>query len=167
MTRDELLSALADHALAAGVDNLALRPLAAAVGTNARMLIYHFRSKDDLVQQVLAECRKRRVELMRSCPTGSFETAWAFVSSRRLESHVRLALEVEALAAFGRKEFSREARKAAAEWQALFRERGREASAAAAACKGLLLELFGSTDRARVNAAAHQLSLMFNSRKGS
>ena len=164
MAQEELLSGVVDHVLAAGIGDLALRPIAAAVGTNARMLIYHFRSKEDLVQEVLAECRKRRVEALRSCPAGSFEATWAFLSSRRIEPHVRLALEVEALAAFGRKEFQREARKAAQEWHALFRSRGHGAAAAAAACKGLLLELFASADRQRVNSSAHELALLLDSR---
>jgi AcrR family transcriptional regulator len=162
--RDDLLGAVADHALAAGIGDLALRPLAAAVGTNARMLIYHFRSKEALVQAILAECRRRRVEAMSSCPTDSFEATWAFVSSRRVEQHARLGLEVEALAALSRKEFVKEARKVSAEWQALFASRGKKSSAAAAACRGLLLDLFSTGDRARVNSAAHELALLFDQR---
>ena len=42
--RDELVQAATDHALEHGLIGLSLRPLAAAIGTSDRMLIYHFGS---------------------------------------------------------------------------------------------------------------------------
>ncbi len=48
-----LLSALADHVLAHGLNTASLRPMAAAAGTSDRMLIYHFGSKDGLIAELL------------------------------------------------------------------------------------------------------------------
>jgi AcrR family transcriptional regulator len=42
---------------------LSLRPLAQALSTSPRMLLYHFGSKEDLVSEVLAEARSRQAEL--------------------------------------------------------------------------------------------------------
>jgi AcrR family transcriptional regulator len=46
--RQVLLESVSDAVLAHGLMGLTLRPLAAAVGTSDRMLIYHFGSRDEL-----------------------------------------------------------------------------------------------------------------------
>ena len=68
--RDELAEAATDYALEHGLIGLSLRPLAEALGTSDRMLLYHFEDKDDLVATILrttsaarcaasARCRRR------------------------------------------------------------------------------------------------------------
>jgi AcrR family transcriptional regulator len=64
--RDALLAACTDHVLAHGLIGLSLRPLAAAVGTSDRMLIYHFGSRDGLVAAVVDESTERSVAYLRS-----------------------------------------------------------------------------------------------------
>ncbi len=59
--RDALLSACADHVLKEGLIGLSLRPLARAVGTSDRMLIYHFGSRDGLVAAIVDETTNRSV----------------------------------------------------------------------------------------------------------
>ena len=51
--RDELAEGATDYVLEHGLIGLSLRPLAAALGTSDRMLLYHFSDKDDLVATVL------------------------------------------------------------------------------------------------------------------
>ena len=51
--RDALLTALAGHVLAHGLNTASLRPLAAAANTSDRMLIYHFGSKEALIRDLL------------------------------------------------------------------------------------------------------------------
>lgn len=46
---DELVGYLLEH----GLSDLSLRPLAEALGTSARLLIYHFESKEGLLAEVL------------------------------------------------------------------------------------------------------------------
>lgn len=53
LSRESLLPLLAAHVLERGLDGLSLRPLAKAVGTSDRMLLYHFGSKDALVEALL------------------------------------------------------------------------------------------------------------------
>lgn len=48
-----------DYVLARGLAGLSLRPLAAALDTSPRMLLYDFGSKQELVSAVLAEARRR------------------------------------------------------------------------------------------------------------
>ncbi|RUL75224.1 TetR/AcrR family transcriptional regulator [Dyella choica] len=47
--KEELTAALIDYLLEHGLPELSLRPLAAALGTSARLLIYHFGSKEGLL----------------------------------------------------------------------------------------------------------------------
>jgi AcrR family transcriptional regulator len=63
--RDTLLAACTDHVLAEGLIGLSLRPLAKAVGTSDRMLIYHFGNRDGLVAAILDESTNRSVEHLR------------------------------------------------------------------------------------------------------
>src|SRR5215210_316661 len=66
--RDALLAACTDHVLADGLIGLSLRPLAKAVGTSDRMLIYHFGSRDGLVAAVVDESTNRSVRYLRGLP---------------------------------------------------------------------------------------------------
>ena len=54
LSRETLLPRLAEHVLEHGLSGASLRPLAKAAGTSDRMLIYHFGSKDALVEELLA-----------------------------------------------------------------------------------------------------------------
>jgi AcrR family transcriptional regulator len=62
--RDELLERAYRHALQHGVADLSLRPLAAAVGSSPRVLLYLFGSKDDLVRALLARARQDELALL-------------------------------------------------------------------------------------------------------
>ena len=66
--RDALLAACTDHVLAEGLIGLSLRPLAAAVGTSDRMLIYHFGSRDGLVAAIVDESTNRSVAYLNALP---------------------------------------------------------------------------------------------------
>ena len=59
--RDELAEAATDYALEHGLIGLSLRPLAEALGTSDRMLLYHFEDKDDLVATILRTTSERSV----------------------------------------------------------------------------------------------------------
>ena len=62
--RDELAEAATDYALEHGLIGLSLRPLAEALGTSDRMLLYHFEDKDDLVATILRTTSERSVGSM-------------------------------------------------------------------------------------------------------
>lgn len=57
--RDRILDACVDHALAHGLPGR-LEPFAAASGTSARMLIYHFGTRDALLRETLRRARRRQ-----------------------------------------------------------------------------------------------------------
>jgi len=58
--RDRLLEACTDHALAHGLPDR-LEPLVRASGVSARMLLYHFGTRDALLRAVLERARERQL----------------------------------------------------------------------------------------------------------
>jgi AcrR family transcriptional regulator len=57
----ELRSAIVRYLLDHGLADLSLRPLAKAVGSSPRVLLYYFGSKEGLVTQILADIRQRQL----------------------------------------------------------------------------------------------------------
>lgn len=66
--RSELLDQVTDHVYEHGLIGLTLRPVAAAIGTSDRMLIYHFESRDALVSAVVARSNERSVAAIEALP---------------------------------------------------------------------------------------------------
>jgi AcrR family transcriptional regulator len=62
--RGELLDAAYRYALAHGLADLSLRPLAAAIGSSPRVLLFLFGSKDGLVRELLARARGDELALL-------------------------------------------------------------------------------------------------------
>ena len=62
--RAELLERAYRYALEHGVANLSLRPLASAIGSSPRVLLYLFGSKDGLVRALLARARAEELALL-------------------------------------------------------------------------------------------------------
>jgi AcrR family transcriptional regulator len=57
--REKILDTCVDHALVHGLPDR-LEPLATASGTSTRMLIYHFRTRDVLLREILQRARQRQ-----------------------------------------------------------------------------------------------------------
>ena len=82
--RARLLAACVEHALAHGLPDR-LEPLATATGTSARMLLYHFGTRDGLLRAVLVQARAQQLELFRGLLeprpdepyTATLRRAWA------------------------------------------------------------------------------------------
>ncbi|MFI0356876.1 TetR/AcrR family transcriptional regulator [Actinomadura sp. 9N407] len=62
--RTELLERAYRYALEHGLAELSLRPLAAAIGSSPRVLLYLFGSKDGLVRALLARARTEEIALL-------------------------------------------------------------------------------------------------------
>lgn len=57
--KQELVDGLISYLMKHGLADLSLRPMAAAVGTSARLLIFHFGTKEELLAEVLQEMQAR------------------------------------------------------------------------------------------------------------
>jgi AcrR family transcriptional regulator len=68
--RDELLERAYGYVLAHGLSGMSLRPLAAAIGSSPRVLLFLFGSKDALVRELLARARSEELALLRRLEPG-------------------------------------------------------------------------------------------------
>ena len=105
--RQELAEQATDYALGRGLIGLSLRPLAEALGTSDRMLLYHFADKDDLVATVLRLSNDRSITGIRAMPTSKDAAAavldlWATVSVGEQARCARMYVEASALGVLGR-----------------------------------------------------------------
>jgi AcrR family transcriptional regulator len=96
--REELLEKAYDFVLEHGLADLSLRPLAAAIGSSPRVLLYLFESKDGLVRELLARARRDELAALAEVTGSGLDTVvgtlWDWLSARR---HRRLlVLWVEA-----------------------------------------------------------------------
>src|ERR1700712_5883303 len=99
--REELAQGATDYVLEHGLIGLSLRPLAAALGTSDRMLLYHFSDKDDLVATVLRISTDRSVAGIRAVgPSADVRQGvldlWAVVSAPEQARCQRLYVEAAA-----------------------------------------------------------------------
>jgi AcrR family transcriptional regulator len=83
--RTELLELAYQYALQHGLADLSLRPLAAAIGSSPRVLLYLFGSKDGLVRALLAKARAGELALLSDTrSTGLAQAAehlWSWLSA--------------------------------------------------------------------------------------
>ncbi len=118
--RAELLERIVDELLASGVGDLSLRPLAERVGTSARLLIYHFDSKEQLVAAALSQVRARvqtslSARAVRAKPQSLRDLLlmfWDWATEAANQRYFRLLFEVDGLAMFDRISFSDEVKRA-------------------------------------------------------
>ncbi|MGI9156447.1 MAG: TetR/AcrR family transcriptional regulator [Marmoricola sp.] len=119
--RQELAEAATDYVLQHGLLGLSLRPLAAAVGTSDRMLLYHFTDKDDLVATVLRTSNDRAVSCIRALgPSSDVRHAvldlWRTVNSPAQARCQRLYVEAAALGVLGTEPYTTVVSEANARW---------------------------------------------------
>ncbi|HLI00040.1 MAG TPA: TetR/AcrR family transcriptional regulator [Acidimicrobiales bacterium] len=99
--RGRTLAAVTDYVLEHGLSDLSLRPLASALGTSTRMLLYDFSSKEGLVLAVLGEVRRRESALLATHletstvpPSDLVRTIWDWLASPERAPFLRLFFEV-------------------------------------------------------------------------
>lgn len=167
----ELLDEIADYLARNGVAELSLRPLAKAVGSSPRVLLYYFGSKEELVVKALGRLRERQrvtYERMKSLPyqsTGEVCRAiWRHMSAPENVRLLGMSLEIFAMALRQPERFAEYLRASVEDWLGflsapLLRKGYSEAEARAhatvvvAGFRGFLLDYCASRDRARLDRA--------------
>jgi len=157
---EELLEATVDYLLRNGIANLSLRPLAAATGTKARLLIYHFGSRQQLLAEAMERVRQR--VQTRVVESGNLMQFWRWATEKKNQPYLRLIFEVQGLAMQKPKEYGAYLRGTLEKWidfleQRLNTLKGRErrltASIIIAAFDGLLLDYYVTGDLDRTTRA--------------
>jgi len=178
--REKLRNQAVDYVLSHGVGDLALRPLAKALKTNARMLVYHFGSREGLMCEILAGVREREDENVqawfqagkkqRTMPE-FLHWLWQRMSAPSRQPQLRLLFELYALALRHPRDYPGVLGAPLHYWQTVTKQAGvrsksnaAEATLLLAANRGLLLDLCATGDRARVNRAMQLLVQLIDSR---
>ena len=97
--REELLELAYAYVLCHGMAGMSLRPLAEAVGSSPRVLLYLFGSKDGLVRALLERSRVEELALLadvRAAGGGAGETVerlWAWLAAPQRRGLLRLWVE--------------------------------------------------------------------------
>jgi AcrR family transcriptional regulator len=179
----ELLEAAYRYSLTHGLTDLSLRPLAAAIGSSPRVLMFLFGNKDGLLRELLARAREDELAMLRHVQDGSdatviglaaaVERVWTWLAADEHRQLLKLWTEayarslIEPGGAWGGF-----AAATVSDWLAVLaacqppRERDSEDGAARrtlalAILRGALLDLLATADHDRVTAAVHhQLALL-------
>ena len=119
--REELAQQATDYVLDRGLIGLSLRPLAAALDTSDRMLLYHFADKDDLVATVLRVSNDRSVAALTELPAADdvasyVRMLWRAARQGPLWQCQRVYVEAAALGLFGLEPYASTVRASNEHW---------------------------------------------------
>lgn len=179
----ELLEAAYRYALEHGLADLSLRPLAAAIGSSPRVLMFLFGNKDGLVRALLARARVDELAMLDRLQQASDEASidlvpaveqvWGWLAADEHRPLLRLWAEAYARSLVGPDgAWAGFARTTVNDWLAVLAacqpqpEKDSEEGAARrtlalAVLRGALLDLLATGDEDRVTAAVrHQLALL-------
>ncbi len=118
---DELAEQATDYVLGHGIAGLSLRPLAAALGTSDRMLVYHFGSKDALVAEVIERSNGRSIAFLAglepaSSPGDAVLALWRAWHEPVVDRCLRVYAQSAALGLLGDEPYLGAARRSNATW---------------------------------------------------
>src|SRR5215469_16694518 len=177
--REDLLNASIEYLLENGVADLSLRPLAAKVGSKARLLVYHFGSKDALITDAMLVVRERVqanfAALVREGrdqkPSQIVQNFWAWATSKQHERYLRLFFEVHGLALQNPKQYGRYLEGAFTTWVELMgavlpaklsrSKRSSLASMAVGTVVGVMLDYLSTGDKKRTSDALAEFVIGF------
>lgn len=179
LRKTELIEAAYTYALEHGMGELTLRPLAEAIGSSPRVLLFLFGSKDDLIRVLLARARADELAILNTLRQRGHDAdlaevasdLWEWLSDPQHRGLLRLWVESFARSLVESDGPWRDfARQTVTDWLDLLARyqplglrqstRGRsQRTATLALLRGALLDLLATDDHRRVTTALHlQLS---------
>ena len=167
--RQELLDRSVDYVVANGLSDLSLRPLAAALGTQAPVLLHHFGTKEDLVVEILGRVRDRLRALGRKAeaenPRSGLGAVWTWLSDPDQGPLMRLFFEAYGLALRRPDRYSEFLEHSIHDWldEPLSAIDEVSATLAIATATGLLLDLLTTGDRVRIEDAMERFRFLLRS----
>lgn len=177
--REELIEKALDYFLKHGLAGLSLRPLAGQIGSSARLLVYHFGSKDGLIAAVMDEVRARTQRSFAAAAARPAKGArksvmqrfWAWITHPSNVPYMRLLFEVQVLALQNPAAYARYLEGTSSSWLELIegslppsRSSRATATLCAAVIDGLLLEYLSTRDRRRTTSALDLFSKLMQAR---
>jgi AcrR family transcriptional regulator len=176
--RVRTLAKAADYVLERGLEGLSLRPLAAALGTSTRMLLYDFGSKQKLIEEVLAEIRRREALLLVELqagpgagPADTLDAVWGWVTADERKPFMRLFFETYVDAMAHPESYADGARPMVSDWLDFLGTRWQPetldratATLFVAVVRGLLLDRLTTADPERTDAALRRFTELLGAR---
>ena len=168
---EELLDAIAVYISRHGVAELSLRPLAKAVKSSPRVLLYYFGSKEALLARAIQRLRERQRESFGRIREGRYEkpsdacrAIWKQMSSPESLATFRLSLETFAMALREPKQYENYLSSSIEDWLGFLsdplikkeisaRDARGFATVVLAGFRGFLLDLCATGERERVDHA--------------
>ena len=176
--REELLDAIVEHFVGAGIADFTLRSLAMELGTSHQLLMYHFGGREDLMRAALGRIQRDVAEELDTYLSDHPERQrpskiWQHLSQPG-PSRLRVQYQCLGLALAHPDEYGDFATDILTSWTAIARrlladhelDRRKRAAAATlfvAAMRGLGLDLIATNDRRRIGNAAAQLDHLYDS----
>jgi AcrR family transcriptional regulator len=184
--RDELLEATVRYLLENGIAELSLRPLAAAIGSKARLLVYHFGSKEQLLVEAMGLIRSRAkdaLDAMMTAQAGNAELGllvralWKWSTSKQNRPYLRLFFEMHGLALQYPRQYASYLQGSIDSWidlltSTLARVLGRARAATMATLivgviDGLLLDALATGDWKRTGRAVNEFAAQLSQKRRS
>jgi len=157
--REELLDDVMEAVARLGLGNLSLRALSRELGVSPRTLLYHFDSRDGLLDAIVSETSRRMAGAAAEIAGDLAETvraSWAWMTRPRQRGFLNVFYEVCALGARDPARRGAVAASLFSDWHAELVRRGVPDAAATlllATLHGLLLDLVLTRERARIERA--------------
>jgi AcrR family transcriptional regulator len=167
--RAELLERTIEYAVRTNLSELSLRPLAAAIGSSPRVLIYLFGSKDGLLREVLAASRVRQLDVVArameesAAPGEVLGRLWAWMCEPEHAGIGRLFFESYSRSLGGGEPWATFAADSVRDWEPPLRRMlttpegaapsEAEVTLALATLRGLFLDLLATGEAERVDLA--------------
>lgn len=159
-----LLEKILEYLLKNGIQDLSLRPLAKALKTNARMLIYHFGSKEHLIIEALGLAQRKQIAALMNSPKPRKSSKaellflWQWFSSENFLPFGKLLFEVEVQVINGNTHYASFVTQILKGWVSFIQSRFTKCDITTAnlivnTLSGLLLDKLISNDSKRVNAS--------------
>jgi AcrR family transcriptional regulator len=167
----ELLGAIVGYLVKHGVADVSLRPLAKAVGSSPRVLLYYFGSKEKLLAQAIRRLRDlqragfgKLRDARYENPSDACRAIWRQMSAPESLAMFQISLETFTLALRHRRQFANFLSTSVEDWlqfmsQPLLRQGAKPEDARAfatlviAGFRGFLLDLCATRDRKRIDQA--------------
>jgi AcrR family transcriptional regulator len=106
--KKELLAEVLQYLLDNGIASLSLRPLAESLGTSPRMLLFHFRSKEGLLREVMEELSQHlrgKFAEFAGKQTDSLTLFWKWATRKDILPYFRLLYEAQIVATLNPEEY--------------------------------------------------------------
>ena len=174
--KEALLEGLIAYLVRHGIADVSLRPMAAAVGTSARLLIFHFRSRERLLGEVLDAMQLRLQRSLGELLAGEqaadrgvapLRLFWDWALKDVNFAQLRILYQLQVLAAQDQKTYGKYLRRNSRNWldsvQAALKPSHRSSALATlivAVFDGLMIEVMSTGDRRRASAAIDEFIVM-------